>query len=37
MTVVAAENKRYARVAVINTVIEAMEAGMKRWDIRLPK
>ncbi|MCB0856521.1 MAG: UDP-galactose-lipid carrier transferase [Solirubrobacterales bacterium] len=36
-TVVAAENKRYARVAVINTVIEAMEAGMKRWDIRLPK
>lgn len=36
-TIVAAENKRYARVAVIEAVIEAMEAGMKRWDIRLPK
>lgn len=36
-TIVAAENKRYARVAVIDAVNEAMEAGMKRWDIRLPK
>lgn len=32
-----AENKRYARVAVIETVIDAMEKGMKRWDIRRPK
>ena len=36
-TIVPAENKRYARVAVIETVIEAMEKGMKRSDIDLPK
>jgi len=35
-SVIPAENKRYARVAVIETVIEAMEAGMKRWEIPLP-
>lgn len=35
-TIIAGENKRYARVAVIETVIVAMEAGMKRWDIPLP-
>ena len=36
-TIIPAENKRYARVAVIETVIEAMEKGMKRADIDLPK
>ncbi len=35
-TVIPAENKRYARVAVIEAVNEAMEAGMKRWEIELP-
>lgn len=34
--VIAAESKRYARVAVINTVIEEIEAGAKRWDFTLP-
>jgi polyphosphate kinase 2 (PPK2 family) len=29
--VVAAESKRYARVAVIRLVIEEIEAGMRRW------
>jgi polyphosphate kinase 2 (PPK2 family) len=31
-----AESKRYARIAVIETVIAEIEAGMKRWDIDLP-
>ncbi len=35
-TVVPGENKRYARVAVIEAVIAAMEQGMLRWDIDLP-
>jgi polyphosphate kinase 2 (PPK2 family) len=35
-SIIPAESKRYARVAVIETMIEAMEAGMKRWDIPLP-
>lgn len=34
--VVSAESKRYARVAVIETVIGEIEAGMKRWGIELP-
>lgn len=29
--VVAAESKRYARVAVVRAVIEEIEAGMRRW------
>ena len=36
-TVIPAENKRYARVAVIETVIDAMEAGMERWGMALPE
>jgi polyphosphate kinase 2 (PPK2 family) len=36
-TIIPAENKRYARVAVIEAVNEAMEAGMKRWDIEPPE
>jgi polyphosphate kinase 2 (PPK2 family) len=36
-SIIPGENKRYARVAVIETVIQAMEDGMKRWDIDLPK
>ncbi|MDQ5894572.1 MAG: AMP-polyphosphate phosphotransferase [Actinomycetota bacterium] len=36
-TIIPGENKRYARVAVIETVIEAMEKGMNRSDIDLPK
>jgi polyphosphate kinase 2 (PPK2 family) len=28
---IAAESKRYARVAVLRTVIEAIEAGMRQW------
>jgi polyphosphate kinase 2 (PPK2 family) len=35
-TIIPAENKRYARVAVIEAVNTAMEAGMKRWDIDVP-
>lgn len=34
--VIPAESKRYARVAVIRTVIEAIEAGAKRWNFELP-
>jgi polyphosphate kinase 2 (PPK2 family) len=34
--VIPAESKRYARVAVIRTVSEAIEAGMKRWGIEIP-
>jgi polyphosphate kinase 2 (PPK2 family) len=36
-TIIPAENKRYARVAVIEAVNTAMEEGMKRWDIEPPK
>lgn len=36
-TIIPAENKRYARVAVIEALNEAMEEGMKRWEIELPK
>ena len=36
-SVIPGENKRYARVAVIETVIDAMEKGMKRWEIELPE
>ncbi len=34
--VIPAESKRYARVAVIRTVIEEIEAGAARWDFKLP-
>ena len=34
--VVAAESKRYARVAVTRLVIEEIEAGMRRWGQRPP-
>ena len=30
-SLVAAESKRYARVAVVRTVNEAIEAGMRTW------
>jgi polyphosphate kinase 2 (PPK2 family) len=36
-TLVEAENKRYARVKVLTTVIEAMEAGMKANGLDVPK
>jgi len=36
-TIIPAENKRYARVAVIEAVNRAMEEGMTRWDIALPE
>jgi len=36
-TVIPAENKRYARVAVIEALNAAIEDGMKRWDMALPK
>ncbi|MBN8870233.1 MAG: UDP-galactose-lipid carrier transferase [Solirubrobacterales bacterium] len=36
-TIIPAENKRYARVAVIEALNEAMEEGMRRWDIEPPK
>lgn len=35
--VIPGESKRYARVAVIETVNDRIEAGMKRWGIELPK
>lgn len=34
--VIPAENKRYARVAVIERLIDEMEAGMERWEIEIP-
>jgi polyphosphate kinase 2 (PPK2 family) len=34
--VIPAESKRYARVAVIRTVTEAIESGMKDWGIEIP-
>ncbi len=36
-TIIPAENKRFARVAVIESVIKAMEEGMERWEIPLPR
>jgi AMP-polyphosphate phosphotransferase len=36
-TIVEGENKRWARVKVIDTVIAAMEAGMKRHGLDVPK
>jgi AMP-polyphosphate phosphotransferase len=36
-TLVEAENKRWARVKVIDTVIAAMEAGIKANDLKVPK
>lgn len=35
--IIPAEQKRYARVAVIENVIEEMEAGLKAWGLELPK
>ncbi|MFZ9629486.1 MAG: polyphosphate kinase 2 family protein [Ilumatobacteraceae bacterium] len=35
--VIAAEQKRYARIAVLETLIARIEAGMKRWGIEVPK
>lgn len=35
-TIVEAENKRYARVKVLDTVISALEAGMKNNGLELP-
>ncbi len=34
--VISAENKRYGRVQVIETVIRRMEQGMRRWGIQVP-
>jgi AMP-polyphosphate phosphotransferase len=34
---VPAESKRYARVAVIDTVIEEIEKGMRAWDMEPPE
>ena len=34
--VIAAEQKRYARVTALETVIERVEDGMKRWGIDVP-
>ena len=34
--VIAAEQKRYARIAVLETLIARIEAGMKRWNIEIP-
>ncbi len=33
---IAAESKRYARVEVLKTVIERIEAGMRRWGLEPP-
>ena len=35
-TLVAADSKRYARVKVIETVIERIEEGMRRWGLVTP-
>jgi hypothetical protein len=34
--VISSENKRNGRVAVIETVIRRLEAGMERWGITVP-
>jgi polyphosphate kinase 2 (PPK2 family) len=34
--VIAAEQKRYARIAVLHTVIEGIEEGMRRWGLEVP-
>ena len=36
-TLVEADSKRYARVKVVETVVAAVEDGMKRHDMKLPK
>lgn len=33
---IAAESKRYARVSVVRAVNEAIEAGMRTWDLEPP-
>jgi polyphosphate kinase 2 (PPK2 family) len=35
--VVAAEQKRFARVSAVETVIDRIEEGMKRWGIDVPQ
>jgi polyphosphate kinase 2 (PPK2 family) len=35
--VVAGESKHYARVSVVETVIERIEAGMRRSGLTVPK
>ena len=35
-SLIGAESKRFARVAVIETVIERIEQGMRTWDIEPP-
>ena len=34
--VIASEQKRFARIAVLETVIERVEQGMKRWGLEVP-
>jgi polyphosphate kinase 2 (PPK2 family) len=34
--VIPGDSKRYARVQVLKTVNEAIEAGMKKWGVELP-
>ncbi len=34
--VISGESKKYARVEVIRTVNEAIEAGLRRWEIEIP-
>jgi polyphosphate kinase 2 (PPK2 family) len=36
-TVIPADSKRYARVAVMKTVIEAIEQGMREWGMEVPE
>jgi polyphosphate kinase 2 (PPK2 family) len=35
-TLIEADSKRYARVKVVETVIERIEAGMRQWDMEPP-
>lgn len=35
--VIAAEQKRFARIAVLQTVIASIEAGMERWALEVPE
>ena len=35
-SLIGADSKRFARVAVIETVIERIEEGMRAWDIEPP-
>ena len=34
--VIAAEQKRFARIAVIETLIVRIEDGIRRWGMRVP-